>query len=136
MAAIRSVPPSGTHEEWFKTLVKFIAPPAEARVTSLEIIMDTYVEFSVKEGTRRQRGGEPGPRTFISGLQQKMPQGDKWLSLLSNGENKTDLIHLFVNFLKIYEKDVPIVINVGEYNTWRIEEEADSRIALHASKSS
>ena len=118
------------------------------RDTSLEIIMDIYVEFGVKEGTRRQRGGEPGPRTFISGLQQKIPQGDKWLSLLSNGENKTDLIHLFVNFLKIYEKNVPIVINVGEY-TWRIEDgvsplylfscnhvEGDSRIALHASKSS
>ena len=55
---------------------------------------------------------------------------------------------MFVNFLKIYENNVPIVINVGEY-TWRIEdgvsplhlfycnnEEADSRIVLHASKSS
>ena len=53
-----------------------------------------------------------------------------------------------MNFLKIYEKNVPIVINVGEY-TWRIEDgvsplhlfscnhgEADSRIAPHASKSS
>ena len=148
MAVIRSVPPSGTYEEWFKTLVKFITPPAEIRTTSLEIIMDTYVEFSVKEVTRRKRGGEPRPRTVISALQQKMPQGDKWLSLLSNGENKTGLFHLFVNFLKIYEKNVPIVINVGEY-TWRIEdgvsplhlfycnnEEADSRIVLHASKSS
>ena len=77
-----------------------------------------------------------------------MPHGDKWLNLLSSVENKTDLIHLFVNFLKMYEKNVPIVINVGEY-TWRIEdgvsplhlfscnhEEADSKIALHASKSS
>ena len=49
---------------------------------------------------------------------------------------------------KCIKKNVPIVINVGEY-TWRIEdgvsplhlfscnhEEADSRIALHASKSS
>ena len=53
-----------------------------------------------------------------------------------------------MNFLKIYEKKVPIVINVGEY-TWKIKdgvsplhlfswyhEEADIRIALHASKSS
>ena len=52
MVAIHSVPPSGTYEEWFKTLVKFITPPAEARATSLENIMDTYLEFSVKEGTR------------------------------------------------------------------------------------
>ena len=53
-----------------------------------------------------------------------------------------------MNLLKIYEKKVPIVINVGEY-TWKIQdgvsplhlfswyhEEADSRIAIHASKSS
>ena len=52
MVAIHSVPPSGTYEEWFKTLVKFITPPAEARATPLENIMDIYVEFSVKEGTR------------------------------------------------------------------------------------
>ena len=77
--------------------------------------METNVEFNVKEATRWQRGDEPGLRIFISGLKQKMPQGDKWPSLLSNSENKTYLIHLFVNFLKIYEKNVPIVINVGEY---------------------
>ena len=53
MAAIRSVPPSGTYEEWFKRLVKFITPPAEARATSLEIVIDNYVEFNVKKGTRR-----------------------------------------------------------------------------------
>ena len=76
-----------------------------------------------------------------------MPQGDKWLSLLSNGENKTDLIPLSVNFHGKYEKNVPIIINDGEH-TWRIEDEVsllqlfscnhedDSRIKLHASKSS
>ena len=74
-----------------------------------------------------------------------MPQGHKWLIPLSNGENKTDLIHLLVNFLKKHEKNVPININDGEY-TWRFEdevslfsyshEEANSRIALHSSKSS
>ena len=53
-----------------------------------------------------------------------------------------------MSFLKIYEKNVPIVINIREH-TWRTEdgvsslqlfscsdEEADSRIALHVSKSS
>ena len=112
------------YEEWFKTLVKFIAPPDEARATKLEISMDTYVEFSVKEGTKQQRGGEPDTRTFISDLQQIVPQGDKWLSLLSNGEKKTDLVHLFVNFLKKYKlkyNHVPLIINDAE-NTWRIED--------------
>ena len=40
-----------------------------------------------------------------------MPQRDKWL--LSNGQNKTGLIHLFVNFLKKYKRKVPIIINDG-----------------------
>ena len=52
--------------KWFKILVKFITAPAEARPRALEIIMGTYVEFSVKEDTRRQHGGEPDPRTFKS----------------------------------------------------------------------
>ena len=111
-----------------------------------KISMDTYVEFSAKEGTRRQCGGEPGPTPLISDLHQIMTQSDKWLSLLSNGENKIDLIHLFVNFLKKYELKhnyVPIIINDGEH-TWRIEdgisplklfstnhEKADSRIAYY-----
>ena len=56
-----------------------------------------------------------------SDLQQIMSQGDKWLSLLSNGKNKADLIYLFVNFLKKYEKNVPIIINDREH-TWRIED--------------
>ena len=47
--------------------------------------------------------GERGPRTFMSDLQQIMRHScDK--SILSNGENETDLIHLFVNFLKKCEQ--------------------------------
>ena len=42
-----------------QNIVKFITPPAKDRVTTLEISMDACVELSVKEGTRRQRGGEP-----------------------------------------------------------------------------
>ena len=102
------------YEEWFKTLVKFITPLAEAQANILEISMDTYVELSIKEGTRRKHGGEPGRRTFISDLQQIMPQCDKWLSRLINGENKTYHIHLFVNFLKKYKLKyncAPIIIN-------------------------
>ena len=74
-------------------------------------------------------------------MQQIIPQDDKRLSLLNNGDNKTDVIHLFVNFLKKNEKNVIIVINDGEH-TLRIKdgasplqlfscnhEEADSRMA-------
>ena len=114
----------------------------------IEINIGTYVEFSIKEDTRRQRGVEPDPRTFKRDLQQIIPQGFKGLSLLSNGTNKTNLIHLFVNFLKKYEKDVPIIVNDGEHKC-SIQngaslvllfscnhEDVDSRTALHASKSS
>ena len=88
------------------------------------------------------------PRTFSSDLQQIMPKSEKWLSLLSNGEKKTDFIYLFLNFLKKYEKNVSIIIN-DEKHTWRVEDgvsplqlffcnhlEVDSRIAPHTSKSS
>ena len=30
-----------------------------------------------------------------------MPQGNSWQSLLNNNDNKNDLIHLFVLFLKL-----------------------------------
>ena len=75
MAAIRSVSSSATYEQWFK-------PPTEARAVSLEVIVDIYIDFSDKEGTRQQRGVKPAPRTLISDLQQKLPQREKWLRLL------------------------------------------------------
>ena len=50
-----------------------------------------------------------GKKSFISDMQQIVSQLEKWLSLLSNSENKTNLIHLFVNSLKKYEKNVPIM---------------------------
>ena len=33
------------------------------------------------------------PESFISGLQRKKSQGDKWLRLLSDGVNKKDPIY-------------------------------------------
>ena len=52
---------------------------------------------------------------FISGFQQKEEklQGDEYLRLLSNWENKADPNHLFV-FLKKYERKDPIINNDGE----------------------
>ena len=44
---------------------------------NIEINIGTYVEFSIKEDTRRQRGVEPDPRTFKRDLQQIIPQGFK-----------------------------------------------------------
>ena len=112
--------------------------------------MDNYIERSVKEGTRQNRAGDPGPRTYITGFHQKMPQGQRWLQLLNNGDNKNELISLFVKFLispeRRRELKIPFTITEGE-KTWKINEadfessflcnheEADSRIVLHASQS-
>ena len=45
------------------------------------------MRLSVKQDTRGQRESEPGPEWFISSLLEKTTQSDKWLRLLSNGEN-------------------------------------------------
>ena len=85
--------------------------------------MDNCIERSVKEGTRQNRAGDPGPRTFITGFHQKMPQGLRWLQLLNNGDNKNELISLFVKFLKSPERrrelEIPFTITEGE-KTWKV----------------
>ena len=129
-------------------LIKFITQPNESGVLSIDIIMDRYLLKSVKEGTRRYRGGNPGPRTFLSGLKQKMPQGEKWLGLRSNTDNKNDLISLFVKYLKTTERRNRLKLSItvaGTSHKWSINregceymfdcnhEEADTSTLLHAS---
>ena len=41
-----------------------IIPPNESAALSINIVMDKYLTESVKEGPRRHREGNPGPRTF------------------------------------------------------------------------
>ena len=60
------------YEEWFKTLAKFITNPLQFEPHHYKYSMDTYVELSVKKGTRPRRGEKPDTRTFISNLQQVM----------------------------------------------------------------
>ena len=55
-----------------------------------------------------------------------MPQGDKWHSLLTVNENKTDLIPCFAEYLKVkslayFYLNIPITITEGE-NTIRIDQ--------------
>ena len=63
--------------------------------------MDTYLEKSINEGTRRQRGGQPGPRTQLTSVKQKMPLDEHWIKYLNNGENKNNLVSFFVEYLKL-----------------------------------
>ena len=75
---------------------------------------------------------------------RKKPQSGKWLRLLSNGENKTDPNQLFAFPRKIC-KNVRLISNDGKHmrkiengvyslQLFFFAQEADIRIALHASK--
>ena len=77
-----------------------------------------------------------------------MPQGNSWHNLLNNNDNKNDLIHLFVLFLKLDDVRMklayPVIVTEKE-STWKMtknyvhqmfscnHEEADTRMVLHAS---
>ena len=77
-----------------------------------------------------------------------MSQGNSWQNLLKNGENKSDLIRKYVEYLKLenLRKDftTPVIV-IEKEKTWKItkdkidlrfncnHEEADSRMVLHAS---
>ena len=61
--------------------------------------MDNYISNSTKNGTRERR--DRSTRIHITGLGQKMPEtDDSCHDLLSNSDNKTDLIKLFAEYLK------------------------------------
>ena len=53
---------------------------------------------SVKEETRTQTSTNSEPNVHVLGLHQKILQADDWESFLSNGDNKNNLIALFVKF--------------------------------------
>ena len=69
--------------------------------------------------TRRKRG-KLSTRVYITGLGQKMRQGNSWRSLLNNNDNENDLIHLFVLFLKLDDVRTklayPVVVTEKEKN--------------------
>ena len=100
MTVIRSVKHRNTYEERFLALTNYMKSSTAAHAQLLDIVMDMYVDKSVKEGTRRHRGRKPGPRTHITSSQQKMLLGEKWVNFLNNGENRNNLISQFVNFLQ------------------------------------
>ena len=122
-------------------------PPKEAKPVTLEVVMDKYLKNSSKECTRRKRG-KLSTHVYITGLGQKMPQGNSWHSLLNNNDNKNDLIHLFVLFLKLDDVRMklcyPVIVREKE-STWKIttnyvhqmfscnHEEPDTRMVLHGS---
>ena len=65
------------------------------QVRPTSIIPTLVARLNVKEQKVKDKNVEVNlvPESFISGLQQKKQLGDKWLRLLSDGENKADPIH-------------------------------------------
>ena len=78
--------------EWLIDLLKYITQPANVNAHSLDIIIDMNIPRTVKEGSRTQRGSNPGPNVHVLGLHQEIPQVDGWKSFLSNDDNKNNLI--------------------------------------------
>ena len=86
MVAMRSLKPRLTYMECFIDLLKYLTLPPNVNAHSLDITMDMNIPRSVKEGTCWQRRTNPGPND------------DGWKRFLSNGDNKNNLIALFVKF--------------------------------------
>ena len=75
IAVKRALMPLPTYLNRCIELLLHITSPGNANVTLLNIVMDKYVEKSVKEGTRQQNGSKSGPSVHVLTLQQKKFQG-------------------------------------------------------------
>ena len=146
MAAMRSLKAKETYSKWFMSLLSCIKPADDPAAISIEMINDTYRRNSVKSGTRSNRG-ESLKRVHIEGFDQKMVQGNDWLSFFNHIENKSALVKAASRFFRQAEIRSAFkteMIFAEEEKTWRItkhevseifqcsHEEADTRMVLHA----
>ena len=58
MAIIRATKPEATYGDFFQTILQSCMPPKDANAIYVEIIMDKYLENSVKGCTRKKRGDQ------------------------------------------------------------------------------
>ena len=99
MAAVRSLPRKETWKEYAESFIMFCTPSRDSHPAKLGIIFDCYTRSHVKQLTQLRRG-TPGKRVYISSSQQSMPSGKAWQAFLHHPENKTELIHFLVKFMK------------------------------------
>ena len=147
LAAVRSLKPKETYGEWIDSLLRFITPPNIACATVTGMVNDTYLKYSAKCGTRKNRGEDKFGRTHVQGFKQHMPSGIKWQEFLAKGENKEELIKLIADYVEsLSQQDLlerPFIYTT-ENQTYRFEdgkksvlhecnhEEADTRLVLQA----
>ena len=111
-----------TYLEWICSLLNFILPTIESSPTSVEIIYDTYLTLSVKNGTQFKRG-EQSQRTYIQGFDQKMLKGKNWGNFFNNIENIKDLIRLVARYLTRSDGRKQFTISLvikEEEKTWEV----------------
>ena len=100
MAAMMVLRPQKTFLDWVAELMRYILPAKKANETSLDTVMDVHKEKIVKEGVKQQKGNKTRPRVHVLISPQKMPQGEASQRLLSNDNNRNNLISFFVKFEK------------------------------------
>ena len=144
MAIIRTLKPKSTYNEILNSFYSIVKPKGFEEL-SVEIINDTYLEDSIKNQTRLNRGIK-STRTHVSSLDQKILPASQWNSFFNNIENKADLVNLIAQYFKksdiTHKLTVPVLVN-DTNQPWKIknstvnqafisnQEEADIRIVLH-----
>ena len=100
MAAMMVLRPRKTYLDWVIELMRYILLAKKANESSLDTVMDVHKEKIVKEGVKQQKGNKTRPRVHVLISPQKMPQGEASQRLLSNDNNRNNLISIFVKFEK------------------------------------
>ena len=116
MAVVRSILCKETWGEYATAFFSFCTPGRDSFPLRLGIVFDCYKESNIKQLTQLRRG-MPGRRVFITSPHQSMPKQNEWSSFLHNPENKTELIHFLVSFLKENQSrlvTIPTIITENE----------------------
>ena len=147
MAILRILKPKNTYRELMESLINVITPPSRSCPITIEMANDIYLQDSIKNQEKR---GSTSVRTHLNNLEQKMLQGKDWMKFFNNIENKTDLLKMVVTFFTLPEvrrrlatplitNDKDTTLRITEHSVSPLflcnNEEADSRLVLHATKS-
>lgn len=137
-----------TFEGWIKRFLQTVHN--DERFDRIDIVADTYREFSIKSGERAKRGSSE--KILIKSTDGKIPRDIE--GFFSNNENKTRLIDLTFDYIKKNPAECLTLLNCGEvvlsgdqycYKVSSSEcqtcdelvsdqEEADTKVVLHAIK--
>ena len=151
LAVIRSLKPKKTYKEWITSLIKYITTERHVFPQIIAMVNDTYIPDSVKNLTRIERGLS-ATNVIVQGVEQNMPQGNKWQELLHSNNFKQQIIELIKDYIlkerssilqlqnisfiitaknKVYKITNDITENLPDCN----HEEADTQLVLRASQS-